>query len=368
MAAARAAETRAAILLQIAATEAALRLQAEQLEAEAARLTVLKAKLRAHANLSATAADSGARAEAHDASGAPAAADEDATSSCRPNRIPAAADRAFPALAGCLLAVPGFFHLGNQGLLCALWKLYFAMLISPLLARCWKNRSRVTKACNDFTRCAETWYHAQRVIWRGLIDQFESGRTVGKSTVECPQVYTKEFIFWLEQQWEVNDEVFRFYAGAVIGPGFIYRQVDNAIRVKDVHYASSLLLPLMGIFKLTGRHNLTRQSFFVLLRFMSAPERTTRAIMANLCVWESNRWMHAIATDKCLERRVGWVKRLLGPVCALQQLQPSLLMRSPHTPLGTCRLRSLALRSDSRGGQSSSSRPHLTSREGCEKC
>lgn len=106
------------------------------------------------------------------------------------------------------------------------------------------------------------------------------------------------------------------YASVILGPGLIYRQMDNAIRVKDVHYMCALLLPMMGLFKLTAKQNLCRQCFFLLLRLMSAPQRLACGLMANLCVWESNRWLHAIATDKSLERMVGEVKNRLGSVRA----------------------------------------------------
>ena len=41
----------------------------------------------------------------------------------------------------------------------------------------------------------------------------------------------------------IDDEVFRHYAGFVLGPGLLFRQMESALRLQDVQFALALLLP-----------------------------------------------------------------------------------------------------------------------------
>lgn len=170
----------AALILAVAAVVRELKVQSKASDLEDARLAALVADLYAFLD------EPEAAAPETDAEGAPAATagvggDDDMAGVGGAGRhnphIPPAANRAFAMLADCMHALPGFFHLGNLGLLTCMWKLYFAILIAPLLVHCWKNRSRVTAKCNfDYTRCSEAFYHAQRAIWLGMIHEFESWR------------------------------------------------------------------------------------------------------------------------------------------------------------------------------------------------
>jgi hypothetical protein len=245
-------------------------------------------------------------------------------STARPNRVPAADERAFSSLDEVLIVVPGLFHLCKQGLLKAVWKIYWYTLLAPLLL-VWPNRSRVTVKCEHFERCREMLYHAQRALWLGYLAKFDETRpptTPGADPCAQRDAYARDFIVWLRAQMAIDDEVFRHYAGFVLGPGLLFREMESALRLHDVQFAIALLLPVLGLYKLTSKHNLAKQTFFFLLQLMTVEEVTAQRIMANLCRWESERRAHGIPTDEVLERRVGWIKAQLGHVRARARAQP----------------------------------------------
>lgn len=276
----------------------------------------------------------GGASEAHspaEADAPPAVAPQAGASTARPNRVPAADERAFSSLDNALIVVPGLFHLCKQGLLKAVWKIYWHTLLAPL-AQVWPNRSRVTVKCENFARCRETFYHAQRALWLGYLAKFDETRppiTPGADPRAQRDAYVRDFVAWLREQMATGDEVFRHYLGFVLGPGHLFRLMESALRIQDVQFAIALLLPVLGLYKLTSKHNLAKQTFFFLLQLMTVDENTACRIMANLCRWESDRFGHAIPTDEVLEVRVGRVKCNVGHVSASAR---SASLRHARTP------------------------------------
>ena len=64
-----------------------------------------------------------------------------------------------------------------------------------------------------------------------------------------------------------------FYSGFLFGPGFLYRVLRQARSVKDPLLIMAMLLPLTGLFTITGKTNLTRQCVMTLLKFLSSESK-----------------------------------------------------------------------------------------------
>ena len=69
---------------------------------------------------------------------------------------------------------------------------------------------------------------------------------------------------------------------------------------------------MLSFFKLVHFYNLTRKCVLALVKFLSAPEKVARAILANSTLRLSSRAFHAVATDGALEAAQGQVKTSAG--------------------------------------------------------
>ena len=74
----------------------------------------------------------------------------------------------------------------------------------------------------------------------------------------------------------------------------------------------ALMLPSMGVFKLTQKHNLAYECFLALAKLQSSPEDVAKALLANITMSLSGRAFHNIAVDEGLEDLQGGTKRATG--------------------------------------------------------
>mmetsp|Transcript_22855 Transcript_22855/g.55043 ORF Transcript_22855/g.55043 Transcript_22855/m.55043 type:complete len:407 (-) Transcript_22855:1912-3132(-) len=126
------------------------------------------------------------------------------------------------------------------------------------------------------------------------------------------KTYVDNFMEWYRAGLQSGDVPFVFYSGFVLGVGLLYRIAKQAISNRDNLMCYALLLPAMGLFKLTSKHNLCLQCFLSLLKLMSSTEEVAQALLANITQTYSGRKSHAIATDALLELLLGLVKGKTG--------------------------------------------------------
>ena len=133
-----------------------------------------------------------------------------------------------------------------------------------------------------------------------------------KAELKTLELYSANFLQWYQAGLRSGDAPFVFYSGFVLGIGLLYKIAKQAMSHRDGLKLYALLLPALGVFKITGKHNLSLQAFLSLAKFLSAPEEVAKALMANITVSYTGRPFHALGADELLEMLQGYVKRATG--------------------------------------------------------
>ena len=91
-------------------------------------------------------------------------------------------------------------------------------------------------------------------------------------------------------------------------PGLLYRIARQAISMDDGLMCYAIMLPAMGIFKITGKHNLCYQCFLSLAKLLSSSEAVAKALIGNITMSLKGRPFHNIGVDEGLEDLQGLTK------------------------------------------------------------
>lgn len=129
---------------------------------------------------------------------------------------------------------------------------------------------------------------------------------------------------WHKEQRDTGDVVYIFYANFVFGVGHLYCCAKQSISVGDTLMTYALFVPMLGLFKLVHFYNLTRECFLAFVKFLSAPEKVARDILASSTLRLSSRAFHAVATDGALEAAQGQVKTSAGSRWSVGPAAPGL--------------------------------------------
>ena len=95
-------------------------------------------------------------------------------------------------------------------------------------------------------------------------------------------------------------------------PGLLYRIARQAISMDDGLMCYTLMLPAIGIFKITGKHNLCYQCFLSLAKLLSSSEAVAKALIGNITMSLKGRPFHNIGVDEGLEDLQGLTKQATG--------------------------------------------------------
>jgi hypothetical protein len=120
------------------------------------------------------------------------------------------------------------------------------------------------------------------------------------------------FMTWYKAGLASQDEAFVFFSSYVYGVGMLFRIACQAISMGDGLFCYMLLLPCMGLFKLTAKHNLCYQCFLALAKLLSSREEVGRALIGNITVSLTGRPYHNVAADEALETLQGRTKHAAG--------------------------------------------------------
>ena len=177
-------------------------------------------------------------------------------------------------------------------------------------------RKHVSAAVKNYQACSNLDYRIQEAIIVLMIEAHrehpiyleaqQRGEIVGITSLAV------NFITWYMAGLASRDEAFIYYSSYVFGVGMLYRIACQAIAMADGLFCYILLLPCMGLFKLTAKHNLCYQCFLALAKLLSSPEEVGRALVANITVSLTGRPYHDVAADEALEIFQGRTKADAG--------------------------------------------------------
>ena len=222
------------------------------------------------------------------------------------------AARAFPSLK-LMYGGPGLLHLIKFGLLGVVFKVYFTPLIHHVGHKV-LGRKHITAGISNYPACDNLYSRINDILMALLIEAHQAHPMFvnAKASLTTIKAYTDNFLMWYRAGLDSGDVPFVFYSNFVFGIGALYRMGKQAISMRDALMCYALLLPAMGLFKTTAKHNLCLQSFLSLCALYSVPEEVAKAMLANVTQAMSDRAFHALATDELLEVLQGFVKRATG--------------------------------------------------------
>ena len=208
---------------------------------------------------------------------------------------------------------PGLLHLMKMGLLGAKQKIYFSGLIHHI-AHAVLKRSRVTAAVKHYQACDNLDYRISDAIVSLMIDEWKTHPiyTSAASGLTSVLLLGQNYITWLKAGLSSRDAPFIYYASYVYGVGMLYRIARQGISMDDGLFLYALMLPSMGFFKLTSKHNLAYQCFLSLAKLLSSKEEVAKALLGNITASRSGRPFHNIGVDEMLEDEQGLTKFATG--------------------------------------------------------
>ena len=159
---------------------------------------------------------------------------------------------------------PKLLHLLKFGILGAKQKIFYVGLIH-FCAHSVLKRKRISAAVKNYQACANIDYRIAEAIIMLMIECHQQHRiyTDAKAAGEVKDMSSLalNFLEWYKAGLASGDQPFIFYSGYVFGVGMLFRIACQAIAMGDGLFCYVLLLPCMGLFKLTAKHNLCYQCF-----------------------------------------------------------------------------------------------------------
>ena len=224
---------------------------------------------------------------------------------------PAAPDpRAFPDLVN-MHQLLGPLHFFKMGLLGCIFKIYWHYLLAHLAHNVLGHKYISIQAKNFFT-CDELFYHTSEALLIQMITAYRKHPLGQTSTSSDIADDSDRFVQWLSEGIDSGDVPFRFYSGFVFGVGLLYRMARMGVSTRDVLLLFALLLPVSGLYRMTGKHNMKLQGFLSMAKILTSPPEISRYLLANWCLSLSGRLHHALGADEVLEHKIGHVKAPTG--------------------------------------------------------
>ena len=207
----------------------------------------------------------------------------------------------------------GPLHFFKMGLIQAIYKMYFFYLLS-YVAHDLLGLKHIALRVTNFYSSDELFYHTSEALLVLMIVAYRESPMYRKPF--SAEDDNANFVAWLSAGIDSGDVPFRFYSGFVFGPGLLYRSARQAISCRDVLMLFALLLPTIGLFRITGAHNLRKlkQGFLTIAKVLTSFEAVARYLLANWCLPLTGRALHALGADELLEHMIGRVKQQTGKV------------------------------------------------------
>ena len=224
--------------------------------------------------------------------------------------------RAFPDLKN-VHQLLGPLHFFKMGLLGCIFKIYWHYLLAHLAHNVLGHKYISIQAKNFFT-CDELFYHVSEALLTQMITAFRK-HPLGRNSGQLDQhsdisADSDQFVKWLSEGIDSGDVPFRFYSGFVFGVGLLYRMARKGVSSRDVLLLFALLLPVSGLYRMTGKHNMKIQAFLSMAKILTSPPEISRYLLANWCLSLSGRPHKALGADEVLEHMIGRVKRRAGKI------------------------------------------------------
>ena len=171
-------------------------------------------------------------------------------------------------------------------------------------------RKGITASVKHYFSCDALYFRIADALTALMFEAHAASSTFldNYTGITSLELYMKNFLVWYAANLRTGDVPLVFYSSFVFGVGMLYRAAKQAISARDNLQCFALLLPAMGLFKITAKHNLTFNAFLSLAKLLSSTEEVAKALLANVTASRSGRPFSGIAMDELLETLQGIVK------------------------------------------------------------